>query len=115
MEVTDVRLFKSKKEGMVKAFGKATIDDQLVLDVIVMDKGDGKGAWASFPNGKTGQDGKFYLPVYFKDKDKDSAFKTKVLEAYGRLGSSGGSSPTNTGAQRAAAAAQDFTADDMPF
>jgi len=82
MEVTEVKLYKSKKEGIVKAFGKATLDNELSLDVLVMDKMDGNGAWVTFPNGKTGKDGKYYLPIFFKTKELDQAFKSKVLEAY---------------------------------
>ena len=90
MQVTEVRLFKSKQEGTVKAFGKATIDNELVLDVIVM--GNEKGTWATFPNGKKGQDGKFYTPVFFKTKEKDQEFKDKIMAEYAKIG---GSAPTS--------------------
>lgn len=85
MEVTAVELRQSQKPGIVKAFGKATIDDSLVLDVLVMDKGDGTGPWATFPNGKKGTDGKFYLPVFWKTKELDQAFKSKVIQEYSTL------------------------------
>lgn len=91
MEVTEVKLYKSQKDGIVKAFGKATLNNELSLDVLIMDKNDGKGAWASFPNGKTGKDGKWYVPVFFKTKELDQAFKGKVIEAYNtQVGGGGG-------------------------
>lgn len=93
MEVTEVKLYKSKKEGIVKAFGKATVNGELSLDVLIMDKGD--GAWATFPNGRTGTDGKWYLPVFFKSKELDQAFKGKVIEAYNeQVGSNVTSQPS---------------------
>lgn len=111
MNVTEVKLYPTKKAGsMVKAFGKATIDDKIVLDVIVMDKGDGNGAWATFPNGKTGTDGKYYLPVFFKDKEDDTSFKSKVIEAYNtQIGSGGGAAQTQT------ATATGAPSEDLPF
>ena len=95
MNVTEVKLYRSKKDGIVKAFGKATVDDKLVLDVLVMDKQDGKGAWATFPNGKTGTDGKYYLPVFWKTKELDQEFKGKVIEAY-HTQVAGGSAPASS-------------------
>jgi len=87
MSVTNVTAVElrpsSKQESMVKAFGRVTLEDKLVLDVLVMDKGE--GPWASFPNGRKGSDGKFYLPVFFKDRDDDKAFKAKVIEEYERM------------------------------
>ena len=86
MKVTEVKLYKSNKDGIVKAFGKATLDDELTLDVLIMDKGD--GAWATFPNGKKSEkDGKFYLPVFWKTKEKDQEFKAEVIKAYDSMGS----------------------------
>jgi DNA-binding cell septation regulator SpoVG len=93
MEVTEVKLYKSKKDGIVKAFGKATVGNELTLDVLIMDKNDGKGPWATFPNGKTGSDGKYYLPVFWKTKELDQAFKAKVIEGYHAQVPSGGSTP----------------------
>ena len=93
MKVTEVKLYKSNKDGIVKAFGKATLDDELVLDVLIMDKGD--GAWATFPNGKKSEkDQKFYLPVFWKTKEKDQEFKAEVIKAYNELG--GGTSTGGT-------------------
>ena len=93
MQVTDVKLYKSaKEESTVKAFGKATLNDELTLDVIVMDSG--KGPWASFPNGRTGKDGKFYLPVFFKDAEKQKSFNSTVVEAYYKLVGQGQPTPT---------------------
>ena len=90
MRVTEVKLHMSTKPGIVKAFGKATLDDELSLDVIVMDKEDGRGAWTTFPGGKKGTDGKFYLPVFFKTKELNEAFKNEVLRVYNEMK---GSSP----------------------
>lgn len=89
MQVTEVKLFKSKQEGVVKAYGKATLDNELVLDVIVM--GNDKGTWATFPNGKKGADGKYYLPVFFKTKEKDEEFKQRILAEFAKIS---GSTPT---------------------
>ena len=88
MEVTAVELRRSQKPGIVKAFGKATLNNEVVLDILIMDKEDNSGAWATFPNGKKGTDGKYYLPVFFKTKELDQAFKAKVIEEYNVLGGS---------------------------
>jgi DNA-binding cell septation regulator SpoVG len=109
MQVTEVKLIKSQQPGIVKAFGKATLEKELVVDVLVMDKDDGKGPWASFPNGKTGKDGKYYHPIFFKTKENDTNFKKKVIESY--LGMGGGNAPQRAAEQPAA----NLTANDLPF
>jgi len=107
MEVTAVELRRSQKPGIVKAFGKATIDNELNLDVLIMDKSDGKGAWATFPNGRTGSDGKYYLPVFFKTKELDQAFKSKVLAEYNGM--------ANAAAPAATAAPVNAGSENLPF
>lgn len=92
MEVTAVELRPSQKPGVVKAFGKATLNNEVVVDVLVMDKGDGTGPWATFPNGRKGSDGKFYLPVFFKTKELSQSFKDRVIQEYSGMASSAPSS-----------------------
>jgi len=112
MEVTEVKLYKSKKDGIVKAFGKATVNGELSLDVLIMDKCDGNGAWATFPNGRTGTDGKWYLPVFFKSKELDQAFKGRVIEVYNKeIGSSGNSQPNAP----TSSAGSSIGSEDLPF
>jgi DNA-binding cell septation regulator SpoVG len=107
MQVTEVKLYKTKKDSVVKAFGKATLENKLSLDVVVMDKGE--GPWATFPNGKKGQDGKYYLPVFWKTKELNEAFASEVLKAYNEQIVSGATTTTNT------TTAAPATAGEMPF
>jgi len=88
MNVTNVKLYQSNKQGsMLKAYGKAVMDNKLSLDVLVMDKCDGQGAWVTFPNGrKDEKSGKFYLPVFFLDEDTRKVFNSTVLEEYDKFG-----------------------------
>jgi len=95
MKVTDVKLHKAKKPGVVKAFGKAILENTLSLDVLIMDKGE--GAWATLGGGRAGNDGKWYTPMFFLDKEKDTEFKAQVVEAYNTM-SGGGSTPTTPSA-----------------
>jgi len=84
MNVTNVKLFPSnKQDSVLKAYGKATIENKLSLDILIMDKGDGTGAWVTFPGGRKNEtNGKFYLPVFFVDEDTRNTFNSRVLSEY---------------------------------
>lgn len=89
MQLTNVTLHPSKfSDSMIKAFGRIELDNSLVIDVNVIDKGGDNQAFMSFPNRRkvTKQDGSetYVSPVYFKNKDEHKRINDEVVSKYNR-------------------------------
>lgn len=102
MQVTNINLFKSNfaNQSVVKAFGSVELDNVLMLDIEVCDKGGEGEQWFRFPMSKkvkdknTGED-KWLNRVYVKDKDILNKIKNEIVSKYNRE-IKYGSGPENT-------------------
>jgi DNA-binding cell septation regulator SpoVG len=112
LQLTNVTLYPSKfSDSLIKAYGRIEINNALVIDVNVIDKGGDNQAFMSFPNRRkvTKQDGSetYVSPVYLKNKDEHKRFNDEVVAKYNReIKYSGG--PTDTPSQEPAAAGSDL-------
>jgi DNA-binding cell septation regulator SpoVG len=116
MQLTNVTLYPSKfSDSLIKAYGRIEIDNSIVLDVNVIDKGGNNQAFMSFPNRRkiTKDDGTetYISPVYFKNRDDHKKINDEVIAKYDRDIKYAGQTPGNTTPEDTGAVA----ANDMPF
>jgi stage V sporulation protein G len=79
-EITEVRIYKSKGEGNVKAYASVSLDNEFVVKGLKVIEGE-KGLWVSMPS-KKGKDGSYqdlFHPVSKEARDK---IVDAVLKAY---------------------------------
>uniref|UniRef100_A0A7C3ZFX3 Septation protein spoVG n=1 Tax=Archaeoglobus fulgidus TaxID=2234 RepID=A0A7C3ZFX3_ARCFL len=79
-EITEVRIYKSKGNGNVKAYASVSFDNEFVVKGLKVVEGE-KGLWVSMPSRKM-KDGSFqdiFHPVSKEARDK---IVDAVLKAY---------------------------------
>ena len=73
---------------MVKAYGRIELDNAIVIDVNIIDKGGDNQAFMSFPNRRkvTKSDGTetYVSPIYLKNKDDHKRIGDEVVAKYNR-------------------------------
>ena len=81
MKITNVRVYKFKKEGSnLKGFANITIDDCLVVnDIKIMD--GQKGLFIAFPS-KKGNDDKYNDIVFPITKEAREAITNRIIKEY---------------------------------
>lgn len=102
MQVTNVKLMPSKKEGAAKAFGQVELAGVLAIDVRVFEK-DGTPFMTFGSNYKRMVDDrdnpgqkveKWFSPVYVKDKTLHKAIQDAVVAEYNSSIAQSGATPT---------------------
>ncbi len=79
-DITEVRIYKARGNGAVKAYASVSLDNEFVVKGIKIIEGD-RGLWVSMPGRKT-KDGSFqdlFHPVNKLARDK---IVNAVLKAY---------------------------------
>ncbi len=80
VEITEVRIYKAKGNGAVKAYASVSLDNEFVVKGIKIIEGE-RGLWVSMP-GRKMKDGSFqdvFHPVSREARDK---IVNAILKAY---------------------------------
>ncbi len=80
-EITEVRIFKSKMDGTIKAYASVTLDGEFVVKGLKVLEGE-NGLWVGMPGKKDLRSGEFkdtFHPITREARDK---ITSAVLEAY---------------------------------
>lgn len=93
MKVTNVKLFRSQKPGMNKAFGHVEFEGSLCVNISILESS--KGTFVSWPGYKKA-DGQWQNNIYFKDEATRNQVNGTVMTQYEQLtgGSQVQSQPT---------------------
>ena len=79
-EITEVRIYKAKTEGAVKAYASISLDNEFVVKGIKVLEGE-NGLWVSMPSRK-GRDGTFQDIFHPASREAREKIVNAVLEAY---------------------------------
>ncbi len=80
VEITEVRIYKSKVNGAVKAYASVSLDNEFVVKGIKILEGE-DGLWVSMPSRK-GRDGSFQDIFHPTNKEAREKIVNAVLNAY---------------------------------
>ena len=81
-EITEVRIYKSRTEGAVKAYATISLDDEFVVKGIKVLEGE-NGLWVGMPSRRV-KDGTFQDLFHPASKEAREKIVKAVLEAYDR-------------------------------
>lgn len=79
-EITEVRIYKSRTEGAVKAYATISLDDEFVVKGIKVLEGE-NGLWVGMPSRRV-KDGSFQDLFHPASKEAREKIVKAVLEAY---------------------------------
>ncbi len=79
-EITEVRIYKSKGEGNVKAYASVSLDNEFVVKGLKVIEGE-KGLWVSMPS-KKAKDGSYQDVFHPMSKEARDKIVDAVLKAY---------------------------------
>ena len=79
-EITEVRIYKARTEGAVKAYASVSLDNEFVVKGIKILEGE-NGLWVSMPSRK-GKDGTFQDIFHPASKEARDKIVNAVLDAY---------------------------------
>ncbi len=80
VEITEVRIYKSKGEGAVKAYASVSLDGEFVVKGLKVLESE-NGLWVSMPSRKA-KDGSFQDIFHPTSKEAREKIVNAVLEAY---------------------------------
>nr|WP_048098295.1 SpoVG family protein [Archaeoglobus sulfaticallidus] len=80
MEITEVRIYKPKQEGTVKAYATVSLDNEFVVKGLKILEGE-NGLWVGMPSRRT-KEGTFQDIFHPANKDAREKIVNAVLEAY---------------------------------
>jgi len=80
VEITEVRIYKSKGEGAVKAYASVSLDNEFVVKGLKVLEGE-NGLWVSMPSRK-GKDGSFQDVFHPSSREAREKIVNAVLDAY---------------------------------
>ncbi len=80
VEITEVRIYKSKGEGAVKAYASVSLDGEFVVKGLKVLENE-NGLWVSMPSRKA-KDGSFQDIFHPTSKEAREKIVNAVLEAY---------------------------------
>ncbi|MBE8539007.1 septation protein SpoVG family protein [Geoglobus acetivorans] len=83
VEITEVRIYKSKGEGAVKAYASVSLDGEFVVKGLKVIEGE-NGLWVSMPSRK-GKDGSYQDIFHPTSKEARDKIVNAVMEAYNNL------------------------------
>ncbi len=79
-EITDVRIYRTKGNGNIKAYASVSLDNEFVVKGIKVLEGE-KGIWVGMPSRKT-KDGSFQDVFHPVSKEARDKIVNAVLKAY---------------------------------
>ena len=79
-EITEVRIYKTKGNGVVKAYASVSIDNEYVVKGLKIIEGE-NGLWVSMPSRKA-KDGSFQDIFHPTSKEARNKIVNAVLSAY---------------------------------
>jgi len=79
-EITEVRIYKSKSEGAVKAYATISLDDEFVVKGIKVLEGE-NGLWVGMPSRRV-KDGSFQDLFHPASKEAREKIVKAVLDAF---------------------------------
>lgn len=82
VEITEVRIFKSRGDGAVKAYASVSLDGEFVVKGLKVIEGE-NGLWVSMPSRK-GRDGSYQDIFHPTSKEARDKIVNAVIEAYNR-------------------------------
>ncbi|MFP3945527.1 MAG: septation protein SpoVG family protein [Archaeoglobaceae archaeon] len=80
VEITEVRIYKSKTQGAVKAYATMSLDNEFVVKGIKVLEGE-NGLWVGMPSRRV-KDGSFQDLFHPASKEAREKMVNAVLEAY---------------------------------
>ncbi|AIY90930.1 SpoVG family protein [Geoglobus acetivorans] len=83
VEITEVRIYKSKGEGAVKAYASVSLDGEFVVKGLKVIEGE-NGLWVSMPSRK-GKDGSYQDIFHPTSREARDKIVNAVMEAYNNL------------------------------
>lgn len=85
VEISEVRIYKPKTQGAVKAYATMSLDNEFVVKGIKVLKGE-NGLWVGMPSRKV-KDGSFQHIFHPVSREAREKMVNAVLEAYNKEGS----------------------------
>ncbi len=82
VEITEVRIYKSKGNGVVKAYASVSLDGEFVVKGIKVLEGE-NGLWVSMPSRKN-KDGSYQDIFHPTSREAREKIVNAVLDAYKR-------------------------------
>jgi len=82
VEITEVRIYKAKGDGAVKAYASVSLDNEFVVKGLKVLEGE-NGLWVSMPSRKL-RDGSFQDIFHPASKEAREKIVNAVLEEYKR-------------------------------
>jgi len=79
-EITEVRIYKARSEGAVKAYASVSLDNEFVVKGLKVLEGD-NGLWVSMPSRRL-KDGSFQDIFHPASKEAREKIVNAVLEEY---------------------------------
>ncbi|ADC66348.1 SpoVG family protein [Ferroglobus placidus DSM 10642] len=79
-EITEVRIYKAKGNGVVKAYASVSLDNEFVVKGIKIVEGE-SGLWVSMPSRKA-KDGSYQDIFHPTSREAREKIVSAVLEAY---------------------------------
>ncbi len=79
-EITEVRIYKSRGDGAVKAYASVSLDNEFVVKGIKVLEGE-NGLWVSMPSRKA-KDGSFQDVFHPASREAREKIVSAVLDAY---------------------------------
>ena len=79
-EITEVRIYKSRGDGAVKAYASVSLDNEFVVKGIKVLEGE-NGLWVSMPSRKA-KDGSFQDVFHPASREAREKIVNAVLDAY---------------------------------
>ncbi|WP_456369963.1 SpoVG family protein [Geoglobus sp.] len=80
MEITEVRIYKSKGEGAVKAYASVSLDGEFVVKGLKVLENE-NGLWVSMPSRKA-KDGSYQDVFHPTSREARDKIVSAVLDAY---------------------------------
>ena len=79
-EITEVRIYKTKGNGVIKAYASVSLDNEFVVKGIKIVEGE-SGLWVSMPSRKA-KDGSYQDIFHPMSREAREKIVNAVLEAY---------------------------------
>ncbi|WP_290901684.1 SpoVG family protein [Ferroglobus sp.] len=79
-EITEVRIYKTKGNGVIKAYASVSLDNEFVVKGIKIVEGE-SGLWVSMPSRKA-KDGSYQDIFHPTSREAREKIVNAVLEAY---------------------------------
>jgi stage V sporulation protein G len=80
VEITEVRIYKPKVEGAVKAYATVSLDNEYIVKGLKILEGE-NGLWVSMPSRKA-KDGSFQDVFHPASREAREKIVNAILEAY---------------------------------